>query len=148
MSSEYDIRVVQDEAELEAAFFVRRAVFMEEQQVPEEIEMDQFDERDAPTIHFVATLGNEPVGAARLRTYSDGVGKVERVAVAASQRGTGLGRKLMDVLEQTAREHGYAKLKLNAQCHAQRFYEKLGYVQIGELFVEAGIDHVAMEKTL
>ncbi|MGO0062168.1 GNAT family N-acetyltransferase [Brevibacillus fluminis] len=144
----YDIRVAETEADRDAAFFVRRAVFIDEQQVPEEIEMDQFDERFSPTIHFVATKGTQPVGAARLRTYADGIGKVERVAVTETERGTGLGRALMEVLEQTARGQGYEKLKLNAQCHAQRFYEKLGYEQVGEMFVEAGIDHVAMEKKL
>lgn len=148
MMNDYDIRVARSEAEKEDAFTVRRVVFIEEQQVPEEIEMDHFDERNSPTVHFVATKGTEPVGAARLRTYAEGVGKVERVAVKASERGTGLGRAIMEVLEQTARDHGYAKLKLNAQCHAQHFYEKLGYAQIGEIFVEAGIDHIAMEKKL
>ncbi|MCK9906718.1 GNAT family N-acetyltransferase, partial [Frankia sp. Cpl3] len=101
-------------------------VFIEEQQVPEEIEIDLNDE--APkTIHFVAYADEKPVGASRLRTYAPGIGKVERVAVLGSERGTGLGRKIMEVMEETARQHGYTKLKLNAQTHAQVFYEKLGY---------------------
>lgn len=148
MNNQYDIRVVQTEAQKQVALSVRRVVFIEEQQVPEEIEIDQFDEENAPALHFVASKGAEAVGAARMRTYGKGTGKVERVAVKSSERGTGLGRALMEVLEQAARDLGYTKLKLNAQCHAQRFYEKLGYVPVGDIFEEAGIEHIAMEKKL
>ncbi|GAA4703618.1 GNAT family N-acetyltransferase [Brevibacillus fulvus] len=144
----YTVQLVLTEPQKRDALAVRRAVFIEEQQVPEQIEMDQHDEPQADTLHFVAYNGASPIGAGRLRTYAQGVGKVERIAVQATERGSGIGRRLMLQIEETARQHGYHKLKLNAQTHARRFYEKLGYLPVGELFFEAGIEHIAMEKEL
>ncbi len=148
MNQIYQIHTVQTEQEKKDALSVRRIVFIEEQQVPEDLEIDEHDGDDPATIHFVAYAGDKPVGASRLRTYAPGVGKVERVAVLGSERGTGLGRQIMVMMEETAREMGFQKLKLNAQTHAQRFYEKLGYTPVGDVFDEAGIEHIAMEKNL
>lgn len=144
----YDIRVVQTASEQQEALSVRREVFIVEQQVPEELEIDEHDQAASATVHFVAYKDSQPVGASRLRTYAPGIGKVERVAVLAPERGTGLGRAIMEEMERVAGEHGFAELKLNAQCHAQRFYEKLGYTPFGDVFDEAGIDHIAMIKKL
>ncbi|WP_134686485.1 GNAT family N-acetyltransferase [Brevibacillus migulae] len=146
MNHTLQIRVVSKDEELQDALTVRRLVFIEEQEVPEDLEIDEHDTLSSPTIHFVAYQGDTPVGASRLRTYQPGVGKIERVAVLGSTRGTGLGRAIMEFMEETARANGYAKVKLNAQCHAQGFYEKLGYVPYGDIFDDAGIPHIAMEK--
>ncbi|MFY0545251.1 GNAT family N-acetyltransferase [Brevibacillus sp. H7] len=148
MNQVYQIHIVQNEQEKADAMSVRRMVFIEEQQVPEDLEIDEHDGDDPSTLHFVAYAGDKPVGASRLRSYAPGIGKVERVAVLGSERGTGLGRQIMLMMEETARLRGYRKLKLNAQTHAQRFYEKLGYTPVGDVFEEAGIEHIAMEKTL
>jgi predicted GNAT family N-acyltransferase len=148
MNRLYQIQPVRSEREMADALLVRRRVFIEEQQVPEEIEIDEHDRAGSGTEHFVAYAGDQPVGASRLRPYAPGVGKVERVAVLSSERGTGLGRQIMLAMEEAARRQGYRKLKLNAQTHAQRFYEKLGYTPVGEVFEEAGIEHIAMEKDL
>lgn len=147
-SSLYTLQQVETEQQLRDALSVRRAVFIVEQQVPAAIEIDEHDRIGSGTAHFVAYREGQPVGASRLRPYAPGIGKVERVAVASSERGTGLGRLLMQVLEESAQKLGYQKLKLNAQTHAQRFYEKLGYHPVGPLFEEAGIEHVSMEKSL
>jgi predicted GNAT family N-acyltransferase len=148
MNKTYQIRQVESEKELQDALSVRRIVFIDEQQVPEDLEIDEHDTNASPTVHFVAYDGEQPVGAGRLRPYAPGVGKVERVAVLASERGTGLGRQIMLLMEESARTQGFDKLKLNAQCHAQAFYEKLGYIPVGDVFDEAGIPHIAMEKSL
>ncbi|NGQ95428.1 GNAT family N-acetyltransferase [Brevibacillus sp. SYP-B805] len=148
MPKTYEIRQVQTDQEKRDALSVRRTVFIEEQQVPEELEIDEHDEAGTPTLHFVAYAGDIPVAAGRLRPYAPGVGKVERVAVLSGERGTGLGRLIMQEMEEAARQNGYRKLKLNAQCHARRFYEKLGYAPIGDVFEEAGIPHISMEKPL
>lgn len=148
MNQVYQIQTVATEKEMADALSVRRAVFIEEQEVPAEIEIDEHDQAGSGTIHFVAYNGEKPVGASRLRPYAPGVGKVERVAVSKSERGTGLGRQIMLAMEETARTHGYHTLKLNAQTHAQRFYEKLGYEPHGDIFEEAGIAHIAMVKSL
>lgn len=143
-----DIRLVETKQELQDALDVRRFVFIEEQEVPEDLEIDEFDTLDSGTKHFVAYVNQLPVAAGRLRPYAEGVGKVERVAVMKDQRGTGLGAQLMNTMESQAVASCYQKLKLNSQCHAQRFYEKLGYLPVGNVFDEAGIDHIAMEKQI
>jgi predicted GNAT family N-acyltransferase len=86
MNKLYQIHPTQNEQEKRDALSVRRIVFIEEQQVPEEIEIDEHDEAGAETIHFVAYAGGNPVGAGRLRAYAPGVGKVERVAVLDSAK--------------------------------------------------------------
>jgi len=148
MNSLYQIQTVQSEKEMADALSVRKIVFIVEQEVPEDLEIDEHDASGSGTIHFVAYRGEEPVGASRLRPYAPGVGKVERVAVNKIERGTGLGRQIMMAMEETAQKHGFHTLKLNAQTHAQRFYEKLGYEPQGDVFDEAGIEHIAMVKSL
>ncbi|QLD87637.1 GNAT family N-acetyltransferase [Natronomonas salina] len=140
-----DVRRVSSEEEFEAALAVRRAVFVEEQGVPEHREIDGKDEE---ATHFLATEADDPVGAARLREYEDGVGKVERVAVVESRRGEGLGRDLMDAVEGTAVDRGYEELVLHAQVPVVAFYERLGYEITSEEFEDAGIPHREMRKRL
>lgn len=144
----YTIRQVTTDKELQDALHVRRVVFIEEQQVPEDLEIDEHDQLSDPTIHVIAYRDTEPVATGRLRSPEKGVGRIERVAVKQETRGTGLGRELMIHLEKIAVQQGYSTLKLSAQLHAQPFYEKLGYVGYGEIFDDAGIDHIMMKKQL
>lgn len=160
------MRVVRADTEdrYEDALAVRFAVFVEEQGVPEDLEVDEHED-DA--LHFVAyddaqsergegtqdECGDdserdaEPVGAARLREYEPGVGKVERVAVLDERRGEGWGGALMDAVEDAARQH-FGELYLHAQVSAAGFYDARGYEREGDEFEEGGIPHVAMRKPL
>ena len=140
-----EVRRVGTSDELADAMAVRRTVFVEEQGVPEHLEVDGND--DSAT-HFVAYDGDRPVGAARLRTYDGSRAKVERVAVLEPERGAGVGRRLMDVLETTAAEAGFESLVLHAQVPVVGFYERLGYEVTGEEFEDAGIPHREMWKSL
>lgn len=136
---------VRDEAALADAFDVRVDVFVDEQDVAEELE---FDEHDEDALHFVAYDGDDAVGVARLRASGrqDGerVGKVERVAVRQSHRGGGWGDAVMDAVEDAARQEGFGVLVLHAQTQAEGFYARRGYETDGEPFDEAGIPHVHM----
>ena len=134
-----------DGATLADAHTVRRTVFIDEQDVPAALEMD---EKDDAARHLVAYDGEQPVGTARLREPQPGVGKVERVAVIASYRERGLGMRLMTELEVLAAELGHVELRLHAQTSVEGFYHKLGYTTVSDVFEEAGIPHVAMEKRL
>ena len=133
------------EEELEDGFDVRRDVFIEEQGVSEAEEMDG---RDDDAAQFVAYDEDYPVGTARVREPDDGVGKVERVAVREQYRRRGVGRAIMDRIETWADERGFEKLKLHAQTRVEEFYANMGYETTSGVFEEAGIDHVAMEKSL
>lgn len=141
-----DVSRIESDAQLADAFAIRRAVFIEEQDVPEELELDEHDET---ATHVLATAEGEPVGTARLIEYDEGVGKVQRVAVVESHRGTGVGEALMAKVESLAREAGYEKLVLDAQVPVVGFYERLGYDLLDdETFMDAGIPHKRMGKPL
>lgn len=137
-----------DEEKRDDAFAVRRAVFVDEQGVPEELEWDEYEEE---ATHFVAYDAGRPVGAARFREYEldgDRVCKVERVAVLEDSRGEDWGRRLMESLEAEAKESAFDRFYLHAQTSAREFYDRLGYEQVGEEFLEADIPHVKMVKRL
>jgi predicted GNAT family N-acyltransferase len=133
---------VDTEAAYEDALGVRYDVFVDEQGVPEDLEVDEHEES---ATHFVGYDAGEPVAAARLREYEPGVGKVERVAVRRSERGEGFGAAVMDAVEEAAAEE-FDELYLHAQLHVEGFYADRGYERDGEEFTEAGIEHVAMRK--
>jgi predicted GNAT family N-acyltransferase len=125
-------------------------VFVEEQAVPPEEELDAYD---ADAVHFLARYAESEasekiVGAARLLDRGNGVGKVGRVAVLPEHRGLGVGVLLMGCIEVTARERGFTRLDLDAQLHAIPFYEKLSYVADGDVFLDANIEHRHMSKRL
>nr|WP_254179224.1 MULTISPECIES: GNAT family N-acetyltransferase [Cytobacillus] len=126
------------------AFSVRKQVFINEQNVPEEEEIDQFEDE---AVHFVLYNNGMPAGAGRFRTV-DGNGKVERICVLKENRQSGSGKAIMDKIEEHAKKQGLPALKLNAQTQAIPFYEKLGYQVISEEFMDAGIPHRTMKKTI
>ncbi|SFL54712.1 GNAT family N-acetyltransferase [Salibacterium qingdaonense] len=134
---------VQDDKQQQDAYHVRFQVFVHEQNVPEEMEMDEYDETG---YHFTAYDDHLPVGAGRLR-FVDNVGKAERVCVLSSYRSTGTGRAIMEKMEQTAKNNGASGMKLNAQISAADFYKKLGYTVTSGEFYDAGMPHVEMKKT-
>lgn len=121
---------------------VRRAVFIEEQGVPEEME---WDEHDAGSIHWLAVLADGlPVGCARLRPD----GHIGRMAVLPAWRGQGIGRALLDAALACAQARGDHRVRLSAQIQAAAFYRHAGFVSTGAPYEEAGIPHIAMQKTL
>lgn len=117
---------------------LRRTVFIEEQGVSE---ADEVDDLDGQAIHILATQDGVPVGSARLLAMGD-TGKVGRVCVLKSARGTGLGAALMHaVVAQFRAMPGIRRVKLGAQTHALAFYERLGFKPYGDVFLDAGIEH-------
>ncbi|WP_053365604.1 GNAT family N-acetyltransferase [Bacillus sp. FJAT-27245] len=139
-----DVVLATTEREIQDAFSVRRTVFVDEQQVPEEEEIDQYEDDCA---HFVLYNGTEAQGAGRYR-FVDGYGKVERICVLRESRGTGAGKAIMNKIEEYAKEQGAKKLKLNAQVHAIPFYAGLGYEVVSDEFLDAGIPHKTMVKSI
>ena len=120
---------------------VRLMVFVAEQKVPRELEMD---EHDAEAEHFVAFDGRRMVeGCARMLPD----GHIGRVAVLRPFRGRGVGTAVMQAVIARAKEKGLASVYLGAQVHAVPFYEKLGFAVEGEPFTEAGIPHRRMRLT-
>ena len=121
---------------------IRFTVFVEEQRVPQELELDEWD---AQCWHALA-LQPDGTAVATGRLLPDG--HIGRMAVLATARGTGVGFKVLEALMAKAQALGYSELALNAQTHAAPFYARAGFEQVGEEFEEAGIPHVEMRKTL
>lgn len=141
----YQFNIVENEEDLGLAFLVRKKVFVEEQGVPEHMELD---DHDSSSTHFIVKDQGQPIAAARLRLLEESIGKIERVCVLEAYRGKKLGLLIMQNIEAYAKELGLSKLKLNAQSYAIPFYEKLHYTITSPEFLDAGIPHRAMEKLI
>lgn len=135
---------VSTETQLHDAYNIRNKVFVEEQKVPYELEIDEFEPHSD---HFVLYSEGTPIGAGRFRVL-DGKGKIERICVLSLNRGSGAGKIIMGAIEDHAKESGIVILKLNAQTYAIPFYEKLGYTVVSDEFLDAGIPHKTMEKII
>lgn len=128
------------------ALKIRNQVFVREQGVPLDREIDNYE---AYTIHFVLFQDTEtPMATVRLLPLEDGKIKVQRMAVLKEFRKKGLGKVIMEAAETFANEHDYQQLVLGAQLTARDFYQRLGYQAEGDIFLDAGIEHVTMTKTL
>lgn len=138
-----DVRAVQGEADLEAAYGVRFAVFVDEQKVPKEEELDALD---ATAFHVVAWEGKAAVGTGRLLEPDDhhSFTRIGRMAVLQSQRGKGVGGAILQALLKEARARGLTEIRLAAQEHAVPFYARHGFEVCSERFDEVGIPHFWM----
>ncbi|WP_340033048.1 GNAT family N-acetyltransferase [Paenibacillus sp. FSL K6-1122] len=144
-----EISYVSTEEQLEQALGIRHHVFVIEQQVPAEIEIDQYDVISPDVHHVLLSTDGQAVATGRLIYYSKDTAKMQRIAVLESHRSFGYGRVLLLAMEELARELGLSYSVLDAQCQAQKFYEKLGYGVISEEpFYDADILHVRMRKSL
>ena len=117
---------------------VRFQVFVQEQRVPVKLELDDFDAVSAHALALDAS--GKAIGTGRLLPD----GHIGRMAVLPEWRRSGVGAAIMRALLNEARRRGLASVELSAQCHARRFYERLGFRVVGDVFMEAGIEHIAM----
>jgi predicted GNAT family N-acyltransferase len=120
---------------------IRFAVFVEEQGVPREIELDEIDAR---CIHAVAFEDENAVATGRLLPD----GHIGRMAVLKQWRGRGIGGQILNALLDEARARGHREAVLSAQVHATAFYRAHGFVEEGAEYLEAGIAHRDMRRRL
>jgi len=138
---------ITEQSDLNAAFEIRKKVFVEEQGVPLEDEFDEFDQLNGQCEHILTFHNGQAVGTGRMRTVQ-GVGKLERICILEDFRKYGLGKEIIGTLETLAAEKGLSNVKLHGQTQAEGFYKKLGYHTASGEFMEDGIPHVIMEKEL
>ncbi len=139
------VRLAEDQAGLRACLRLRWTVFVEEQKVPPSLEVDEHDSSGA--VHALALVDGVPAGTGRFVLIEPGLAQIGRMAVIEGARGKGIGIALLGFLEDEARRRGARRFTLNAQVSARRFYEKAGYQAAGEVFDDAGIPHVRMDRT-
>ncbi|MDD3043881.1 MAG: GNAT family N-acetyltransferase [Candidatus Delongbacteria bacterium] len=121
--------------------YVRHKVFVEGQNVPEDLEIDG---KDDSCFHILLTKNDEAIGTGRMEMD----GHIGRIAVLEEYRGMNFGSMIMNKLEEIAAKNGIKRTYLNSQVQAVSFYLKLGYEPVGDYFMEAGIEHRKMIKEL
>jgi predicted GNAT family N-acyltransferase len=136
---------IESPADMQRAFTIRRRVFIEEQNVPEEIELDADDEH---AFHALAILDGVAIGCGRMLEHGHNEVKIGRMAVLREFRKTGVGAHILRFLIDRARARGLRKAILHAQLTAEGFYLKEGFNPVGGVFDEAGIAHRKMERDL
>jgi predicted GNAT family N-acyltransferase len=138
------VRPTRDDAEIAAALALREEVFCGEQGVSLAEERDGLDEE---ALHLVVVDDGVVVATCRLLVEGTTV-KLGRMAVSRTRRGLGLARALITEAETRARALGARRMVLAAQLNAQALYDRAGYDAYGDVFLDAGIEHVMMAKTL
>ena len=139
-----EVRPTRDEAEVAAALALREEVFCGEQGVSL---AEERDGRDEEAMHLVVVDDGVVVGTCRLLIEGTTV-KLGRMAVSRTRRGLGLARALITEAEARARALGAERMELAAQLNAQALYDRAGYDSYGDVFLDAGIEHVMMAKAL
>jgi predicted GNAT family N-acyltransferase len=125
-----------------AAFALRREVFVWEQKVPEE---EEHDADDLTAVHFVAIADGEVVGTLRLISLPEHT-KIGRVAVRVAYRGRGIARRMINAAMDYAKERGQERFYLTAQSDKLGFYQSLGFAAFGPEFLDGGMPHRAMRN--
>ena len=136
------IKKVGTRDEMEQVYGIRQEVFIDEQGVPEDIEMDG---RDDGAVHVLAVVDGEPAGCGRL-LFSGSEARIGRVAVRKKMRRRGIGEGICKLLIALAKDSGAEMIVLDAQLTAEAFYTRLGFQREGEVFMEAGIEHIRMTR--
>lgn len=131
------------EGELKKVLEIRKTVFIEGQNVPEEIEYDGLEDVSE---HIIVILDNKPIGCARIR-YIGKTAKLERIAILEEYRGKGYGKELVIFMAEHAAKKA-DQLIMHAQYYLLEFYKSIGFEPYGEKFLEAGIEHIKMKKII
>lgn len=140
------IAIADDPEAIGICMDLRRIVFIDEQDVPE---ADERDGKDGDCTHVLARFDGEPVGAARINWATPGVAKIQRVCVVSPSRGLGIGAAIIRFIVEYVGEGKRAQtIRLGSQVHAIGFYRKLGFAEVGEEYLEAGIRHRDMLLSL
>ncbi len=141
----FTVKLVETERELEAAIGVRFRVFVAEQLVPAE---EELDDADSTATHAIALQGMQVVATGRLLKQDPDTAIIGRMAVDLEWRRQGVGGLILEHLEEEARSLGMSQSVLHAQEYVKEFYAAHGYVEHGDVFLEVDIPHIEMRKEL
>ena len=134
-------RIATSQEDILKVMVIRGIVFIEEQDVDWEGEIDEFEDI---SLHVLGEVDGQPVASGRLRILEGGWAKLERIAVRHKWRGMGLAKGVVKVLVDEAQSQGAKKMKMHAQVYLEDFYNEFGFHKEGPVFDECGIDHILM----
>ena len=142
----YLVRFASTPADLDAGYALRRDVFEKEQNIPRPLDRDPFDYSADHVVAF--DEGGRCVGTGRVVRVDARTALIGRMAVAKDQRKLGVGALVLESLERMASMRGIAEVTVNSQLPAEPFYVRRGYARVGEVFLDFGVPHVTMRKSL
>lgn len=144
LSESNNIKIVKTD-DIAACLAIRETIFIKEQKVPTELEIDEYDKPDADCEHYLITENGVNVGTFRCIHDAPGIVHMQRLCILKEMRGKGCGYAAMAFLKEHYRQLGEKKITLGAQCHAIPFYESCGFTCVSDVFLDAGIEHRTME---
>ena len=142
----YTVRFASTPADLDAGYKLRRDVFETEQNIPRPLDRDAFDYSADHVVAF--DDAGRCVGTGRVVRVDARTAQIGRMAVAKDQRKAGIGAMVLEALERMAAMRGISDLTVNSQLPAESFYGKRGFARISDVFLDQGVPHVAMRKSL
>ena len=145
INDDISVKLAKTQEDLDYCFKIREMVFINEQNVPIELVKDKYDETAK---QFLLIYNEKPVATARMLKKNSKTGKIGKVAVLKEYRGKNFGKIIMEKILDHCRNSGITEIMLDAQTHVIPFYNKLGFKQYGEEFMDAGIPHYKMEMSL
>lgn len=144
-----DMTIIPADERMDDCIAIRREVFVREQGVPEELEIDEKDEAGSGCGHFLMLDENgRAVGTFRAFFETEEHVHLQRFCILKPMRGYGYGRAALRFVEEHYARLGAKKIVLGAQCTAVPFYEKCGYTAVSDVFLDAGMPHREMEKVI
>lgn len=143
-----EVLIAKDNEILKECLKVRHDVFTVEKNIPESIEVDELDCISSACDHVLVRYHHKNVGALRCKYVDNTTIKIQRFCFYSDQRRNGLGSKTLQYLEKYYKERGISKIILDSKFEVYKFYEKNNYIKVSDVFIEAGIEHVTMEKIL
>jgi predicted GNAT family N-acyltransferase len=141
-----DIFGIGDAERMRVALAIRTRVFVDEQGVPSEDEIDEHDRTDPGAVHALVRSAEQTpaLGAGRFYVLMPDTVQIGRMAVLSDARGSGAGRALLQALCTEAQRLGFRRAHLHAQMQARAFYLKSGFRDDGDTLWDAGILHQPM----
>jgi predicted GNAT family N-acyltransferase len=142
----YLVRFASTPADLDAGYALRREVFEKEQNIPRPLDRDPFDYSADHVVAFDPK--GRCVGTGRVVRVDSRTAQIGRMAVAREERKHGIGALVLEALERMATMRGIAELTVNSQLPAEAFYTNRGFARVGGVFLDQGVPHVVMRKSL
>ncbi|HIK27293.1 MAG: GNAT family N-acetyltransferase [Oscillatoriaceae bacterium SKW80] len=137
------IKIADSSQEIADIKIIRKTVFQLEQNIPSNLDFDGLDDT---SLQIIAYLDKQPVATARIRNIDEKTVKIERLAVLPHVRRQGIGKKMTEKALEIAAAQNIHEVLIHAQEYIKSLYEKLGFIETGEKFIEAGIPHIKMKR--
>lgn len=144
----FKIQKAENQEILERTLKIREEVFTIEKGIPKNIDVDEHDKLLGICDHFLIQYNSKDVGTIRCMRLENGIVRLQRYCFLKEYRKLGLGRETLKYIEKYYKEKGIKEITLDSKYHVVEFYEKCGYDKVSDIFMEAGVEHIKMKKSI